>query len=280
MAVYAKGNRKWQFYNLSAEDSGIIKQEELEEIRKNTPAEIYNQEYRALFTDDGASPFRNVRQVCSGQFQEPKRGHWYQMGVDLARKQDFTVLTILDICCDQVTYIERFNEINWPYQKTKIEAIARRYADKNGNPARINMDSSGLGDPVYQDLTLTSGLHVAPIQFTLLQKQQLVENAMIRFDNKSITCPRYQTLIDELETFESKKTKNGKITYGAPNMSGMCDDSVISLCLALWNPPKVKKSEGKDRKTMLMDKYKELNGLNRGPRYSDKSRQVCSLSDL
>ena len=278
MYVYAKSKRSWQAFTLSAETSGIIPEEELIEIRQTTPLETYNQEYRALFTDDGASPFRNIRRAIKCDMKAPQHGHYYQLGVDLARKEDFTVITVYDICCDKIAWIERFNEINWPFQKAKIEAMARRYMTEN-RPSRIIIDSTGLGDPVCQDLQ-QAGLLVTPIPFTLKSKQQLVENAIIKFDQEQIYIPRFQPLIDELETFESRKTKNNRLSYGHPDIRGMHDDCVFSFCLALWNAPKVKKRTTKDRKTLLMEKYQELSGNKPINRYAPKKKGFYSLSDL
>lgn len=261
MYIYAKSKANWQSYTLSAEDSGIIPEEELEEIRRTTPLDVYNQEYRALFTDDGASPFRNVRRCIKNSMEQPGNGHYYQIGVDLARKEDFTVITVYDVCCDKIVWIERFTQINWPFQKAKIEAMARRYMTE-GRPSRIILDSTGLGDPICQDLQ-EAGLLVLPVPFTLKSKQQLVENAIIKFDQESISIPKFAPLIDELETFESRKTRNNRLQYGHPDIKDMHDDCVFSLCLALWQAPKVQKRESgsaKDRKTLLMKKYREFSG--------------------
>lgn len=256
--IYAKSKRSWQAFTLSAEDSGIIPQEKLDEIRQTIPLETYNQEYRALFTDDGASPFRNVLRCVKNAMEMPSDKHHYQIGVDLARKEDFSVITVYDVCCSKVAWIERFTELNWPFQRARIEAMARRYPTE-GRPSRIIIDSTGLGDPICQDLQ-QAGLLVTPITLTLKTKQQMVENAIIKFDQQSISIPRFEALINELETFESRKTKNGRIQYGHPDIKDMHDDCVISLCLALWNAPKVGKGRTKDKKTLLMEKYREFGG--------------------
>ncbi len=266
MYVYAKSRRSWQAFTLSAETSGIIDKDELEEIRRTTPIETYNQEYKALFSDDGGSPFHNIRKCVKNEVSPPQPGHFYQIGVDLAQKEDFTVITVYDVCCDKIVWIERFNELSWSFQKTKIEAMARRYLSE-GNPSRIIIDSTGVGDPIYRDLQ-QQGLYLTPVHFNLKTKRQLVENAVIKFDHQDISIPPFQALIDELETFEKQKTAQGRVTYGHPNIKGMHDDCVISLCLALWNAPKVKKKVVKDRKTLLMDKYKELTGQKAGNHYS------------
>lgn len=98
----------------------------------------------------------------------------------------------------------------------------------------------------------------------------------MKFDNEEISIPGFQPLIDELETFESRKTKNNRMQYGHPEIKDMHDDCVFSLCLALWQAPKVKKRDSmspKDRKTLLMDKYKQFSGQKRNKGYGYRSHE-------
>jgi hypothetical protein len=41
---------------------------------------------------------------------------------------------------------DRFNQIDWTFQKARITALAERYR------AKIIMDSTGVGDPIFEDL--------------------------------------------------------------------------------------------------------------------------------
>lgn len=269
-AVYARSSDKWQFFQLSALDSGVIPSEELEEIRRTTPWDKFRQEYLAEFLDGAGVVFRNVNEICSAAPQDPKKGHYYQIGVDLARKQDFTVVKVFDQSTQREVYQERFNQVDWSYQKARIEAIARKYLT-NGIPSRIKIDATGVGDPIYQDLK-AAGLNVMPIHITNQMKGQLISNMQIAFDNKSIRLLQDQVTIDELEVFEEVISEHGNSKYGAPK--DFHDDTVIAAALAIWQAPKIDaKMEG--GKSILMKKYRKNDN-----RYAPRRKEVYSLRQM
>ena len=235
MFVYAGEHRGWHRYNLSAEDSQIIPADELEEIKMNIPIDIYNNEYRALFSDDDAMVFRNIYQCLVGKYTDPKPRMTYQIGVDLAKKEDFTVLTVFNCNTQNVDYIERFNQIDYDFQVSKIEALARRFLSGN-RPARLKVDATAIGTPIV-DFLVKKGLNTDPINFTNQSKSDLIQNLILRFDKKDITIPQFQPLVNELEVFESKALPSGRISYGHPE--GLHDDCVWSLALAIWQAPKL-----------------------------------------
>ena len=150
----------------------------------------------------------------------------FVIGVDLAKTQDFTVLTVINAQTGQVVEIERFNNISWVIQKERIKALAEKY-----NNARIVLDATGLGDPIFDDL-YREGLNVIPFKFTHQSKVKLIEHLAIMIENRKIYILPNDTLINELSVFEYKESRSGVITYSAPE--GYHDDCVISLALAVW----------------------------------------------
>lgn len=265
LAVYAKQSPKWQFYHLSALTSNIIPQEELDEIRLNTPEDLFRQEYLAEFLDGEGVVFRNIKEACVGSMKDPIKGHTYSIGVDLARKLDFTVITVYDQSKGEVVHIERFRQVDWSVQEAKIEAMARRYSS-NGMPSRIKIDSTGVGDPIYQALR-GKGLPVMPVIFTRNSKKAMVTNLQIMMDHQTLILPDFPPLINELEVF---KEKNGK--FSAPD--DFHDDCVCSLILAVYQAPFVGAREKETRRSLLMKKYRK------GNRYSKKRKELYNLSDL
>lgn len=270
--IYAQENPlKWQHYELDAEISGIIPREELEEIRKNTPIETYNQEYRAKFSDGEGLLFRNVRELGVHSMEEPKKGHSYSIGVDLARKSDFTVITVYDESQDKVVFIDRFNQVDWAFQEARIESVARKYTT-DGKLSRLKIDSTGVGDPICQSLQ-TKSLWVQPIIFTNKLKAQMIENLRIKFDHKTIKLPDYQPLLNELEVIEQVKTAAGNFRISAPE--GFHDDCVFSLALAVYQSRHVPvKFSAAKRKSVLSSKY-ETNSYVKRP-----TRSIYSLNHL
>ena len=214
-------------FHFSTLDNPYIKAEEFERARLKLPEQVFKQEYEAQFLDDAASVFRKVREaVNDGCLENPRQGHYYIMGVDLGKHEDFTVLTIVDRYYKKVVYWERFNKIDYPLQKERIIAGASKY-----NNAKIIVDSTGVGQPICDDL-LHDGLAVDDFKFTGKSKPELIEKLTIFIEQKHITIPNNNTILDELESFGYQLTDSGHVKYSAPQ--GLHDDCVMSLALAVW----------------------------------------------
>lgn len=218
---------EWASFNYPTKTNPYVKKKELEEIQKTVPKEIYLQNYEALFLDQAASYFKNVRDIVSDDtLSEPIAGHQYILAVDLAKYRDWNVITILDRYEHKVVFIDRFQKENYTIVKEKILSLARKY-----NNASIILDSTGLGRPISDDLK-REYLFVNDFQFTGKTKEELLSKLKIYIDQKAIVIPPYEPLIEELEAFTIKRLPSGRIIYSAPE--GYHDDCVISLALAVW----------------------------------------------
>lgn len=204
--------------------------ESIRQAKKNLPADTFRMEYGAQFIDDSAGVFRNVTGCIRGtDFQNPLPGHQYCMGVDLARLNDYSVITVIDKTNRHVVYLERFNQIAWEIQYQRIIQVARRYR------AEVAADSTGLGDPIVETLT-NSGIRMAPYKIGgSTAKQQLIEKLRLSLEKEDLTYPENvytRPMLDELRSFEYTYTEGGVVKYSAP--SNKHDDCVISLALANW----------------------------------------------
>ena len=199
----------------------------IEKLTRNMPELKYRQEILAEFIDDGGMVFRGLEAIKHGTPQGPVDGHEYSMGVDLAKSVDFTVITIIDRATHQVVYQDRFNQLDWGFQKSKIMAAAQNY-----NHAFITIDSTGLGDPITDDIR-RAGFAVDDYKYTNQSKAQLIEKLAIFIEQKNISIPKvYEEAFHELEVFSFDQTPLGNIRYNAPG--GFHDDIVNSLALAVW----------------------------------------------
>lgn len=202
-------------------------EEEWENARKVLPEQVFNQEYRASFLPDAAAVFRGVDEIIKDDvLEEPLPGKWYVMGVDIAKHEDFTVVTVVDRSTKKVVHFDRFNKIDYGFQKQRIKERARWY-----NNAKIIVDSSSVGEPIKDDLE-RDGMFVEDISFNRKNKRQIIEKLSIFIEQKYVYIPPIQILIDELKSFGYKLTDSGNVQYSAPQ--GMHDDCVISLGLAVW----------------------------------------------
>jgi hypothetical protein len=148
----------------------------------------------------------------------------YVGGLDLARLTDFTVLTILDSDGRQV-FIDRYNLLDWAVQKQRIINDVNRYN------AALLLDSTGIGDPIYDDLR-RAGLNVDGYKFTSDSKGKLIEFLMLAFDQAKIAILDDPVQKNELGIYEYTIGRSGNVSYNAPD--GYHDDTVIALALAWW----------------------------------------------
>ena len=219
--------KSWQYPSW---ENPFLPKQEIEEMRKNLPELVFRQEVMAEFIEGGGVVFRNIHDCISGSIEEPQPNKSYVMGVDLAKYEDYTVIVVMDVSRMQVVYFDRFNQIDWSYQKSKIIEIAKKY-----NNAMVIIDSTGVGDPIYEDLQ-RAGLRIEGFKFTNQTKTQLIQNLALKIEQKQITFPQIEDLILELQAFGYEVTSTGNIRYGAP--AGFHDDCVIALALAVWGAEK------------------------------------------
>lgn len=206
-----------------------VEKECLEWLRakERLPEMIFKQEYEAKFLDDAASVFRKISDCISDNvLQDVQFAHSYIMGVDLGKVEDFTVITVVDRTNNSVVYFDRFNKIDYTFQKSRILSVAQRY-----NNAKITIDSTSVGIPIKEDLE-RSGANVDDFTFSNKSKKELIEKLSISIEQKGIRIPRMAVLIEELEAFGYRLTDAGNIIYSAPD--GLHDDCVYSLALAVW----------------------------------------------
>ena len=202
-------------------------EKEWDTIQSTTPEMIFKQEYLAEFLEDESTVFHGLNKCIKGSFELPIEGENYVIGVDLAKTQDFSVITVLKLYDNQVVHSERFKDVSWEIQKRRIMNVHQRY-----NKGKVVVDSTGVGDPIVEDLS-RMGLWIQGYKFGSVTKQELVEELMVVIEQGAIGIPKEaENLLYELRTFEYELLPTtGRIRYSAPE--GKFDDEVISLGLAV-----------------------------------------------
>jgi len=225
--LYCKGQdpleTEYASFQIESKESPYFDPKEWASV-KRLPQRIFEQEYKAHFIEDGGEVFRNVRDCVRGRFEEPIAGKAYFAGVDLAKSVDYTVICILDETGHVVAY-DRFNELSWSIQKDRIKRLCGRYG------AVAHIDSTGVGDPIVEELSL-EGVQVVGLKFTNITKRQIIEGLAMGVERAEVSFPEIPELINELNIFTFEQLPSGMLRYGAPE--GLHDDCVISLALAWW----------------------------------------------
>jgi hypothetical protein len=201
--------------------------QEIENARRDLPEDTFRQEYLAEFLEESAGVFRGIDACIYGEYEEedPIPGHLYVLGWDVAKYLDFSVATVLDANAMRVVSWYRTNKVDYTYQLTQIERLAKKYG------AYILMDMTGVGDPLLERLK-QRGLAAEGYLFTNASKKALIEHLQLGLQHRSFLFPNLPVLVAELRLFEYKITPSRLISYGAPD--GAHDDAVISLALAYF----------------------------------------------
>lgn len=240
-------SKEWKSWKLTIHDSGIFNDEQIIEAQRTSLEPTWKSEYLCEFVEGQGAIFRGVRDNAIAKPQPPKPGHIYVMGVDLAKVTDFTAIAVYDRENNHQVYQDRFNVLEWPFQKKKIAMISRHY-----NNALVVIDATGVGDPIADDL-LRVGIPVQPVKFTEQTKKELIEKLSLYIEQKSaIMIPIDQTFL-EFDNFSYEIGPTGKIRYGA--RQGYHDDIVIAHALAISELHEIPKKEPQVGQTLIRQAY-------------------------
>lgn len=233
--IYQRGRddgQEWQSWRKPTQDNPFIDPAEIEAARGGLPERVFSQEYLAEFLADG-SYFQNIDAAAViAQPDEPAQhaGHYCVMGVDWALSQDWTVLTVACRDCNRVVDWERFNRIDFTYQRERVIAMADRWQVSGVLPER-----NSIGEPNIEIL-VQRGLNALPgpdggrgFATTATTKPALIQGLASALEHEHFRVPT--DYADELRAYEVEMSTAGHPKFSAPE--GLHDDRVISLAL-VW----------------------------------------------
>jgi len=231
------GQSEYESFSFPTIESPYVPDSEVYEAQATLPPDVLAQEYLGEFLEEAAGVFHGIEQCIHGDLEEPDATHRYVIGWDIAKKQDFSVVTVMDTDATRVNdegielrtphvcEWQRFNTLSYVAQADAVEKIVRHFG------GYVLLDSTGLGDPIY-DMLCARGVPCAPFVFTSRSKQQLIQNLQIAIQTRSISYPELTILLQELGAYQYTISSTGTMQYSAPE--GDHDDAVVSLALAAW----------------------------------------------
>ena len=245
----ARDSSDWFVQILGVKDTKIFTEEQLLEIKRTTPEALYQQEYEVSFIDNAGQYFRRIRENIDTNKEYPLVGD-FQIGVDLAKYNDWTVITPFNLNTFRVYPQDRFNQIDWNLQKARIQVAYGKY---QGDKA-VCIDATGVGDPVVEDLKKEVNIPEVPFnhafKFTTQSRADLLKHLAILLEQDKIKIPNDEGLIAELEAFRYEMGESGTLKVKVPD--NMTDDRVMSLGLAIYG-----QSEKTLKHEVIIDDYKE-----------------------
>ncbi len=140
----------WRSWQMPSTVNPRLALAEIEEMRATLPEAVYRQEIEAAFLEDGGSVFRNIAAnliAPTDATPEQHAGHHLIAGIDLAKQEDFTAISIGCMTCRCEVARDRYNKVDYLYQVERIKVFLRRW-----NVQIVVVDETGVGSPIVEQL--------------------------------------------------------------------------------------------------------------------------------
>lgn len=229
----AENSPGWKRFRYSTYDNPHIPPDEIDAMRSELPERVFQQEIMAEFLADG-SFFQGVERAAVVQqpdTPDQHTGHHLVIGVDWALSQDFTVLTVACRDCNRVVDWERFNQIDYTYQRARVIDMAKRWKIAGALPERNSIGQPNIELLIQAGVNVFLGPDDTPgFNTSATTKPALIQALASGLEHGGFLIPA--DYADELRSYEVETMASGHPKFSAPD--GLHDDRVISLALAWW----------------------------------------------
>lgn len=218
----------WACWQMPTVTNPYIDPDEIEAARKMLPERIYAQEYLAEFLEDGGGVFRRIMEAAVAEpLSKGEHNKRYIYGIDWARHEDFTVFIVIDPQTKRMVAMDRFNQINYSLQVTRLRTLCQRFP-----PMSIIAEENSMGGPIVERLQKDERLPVRGFVTTNSSKADIIEGLAVAFEQGEIEIFNDPVLVGELLSYDQERLPSGLIRYSAPD--GQHDDCVMALALAWY----------------------------------------------
>jgi phage terminase large subunit-like protein len=225
--------KRWKSWHATSHDNPYLSAEALAEITADMTDEAYRQEIMAEFLENEGAVFRNIAACMKASLKpDPKdhEGHRVVGGVDWAKQADYTTVALGCADCRAEVARDRFNKIDYAFQRGRIKALCDRWTLKGMKP-HLLAESNAMGEPIIEQLR-RDGVNVHGFMTTASSKPPLIENLALALERAEWQFQDDPVWTAELEAYERKvSATTGRSQYSAPE--GVHDDTVIARALML-----------------------------------------------
>ena len=252
--LYQRGENKeqkdYKAFKFTTFDNPYLNSELIKEEIKTMPEKVCRQEVYGEFLEGSGLVFDDIGSIMTSKPQKPQRSEVYCIGVDLARTEDFTAISVFNRKKNNQVYFYRARNENWESQMQRIEMVSKSY-----NNSIVYIDATGLGNPIVEEL-IRRGIACEPINLTNETKKQIIEKSVLWTEQKMWSLIKDEIVKREYDNFTYDILPSGKIRYSAP--IGQKDDTVVANALACWGLIPIFKKERKKKTTPIREHYKSL----------------------
>lgn len=224
-----EGVNSWQF---ATETAPHIPQTEIESARRELNSSQFAREYEAEFVGVEGGVFEAETLEAAGEDYHPDAVGYdsatrpVTIGLDLARKDDFSVAVVLDddgVIVDKI----RVNGVAWHAIKHDVDKLIESHSGDSAPTVAVDATRDNM---IVEQLQEDHG-DVVPVSFSSQKKETLMSNLITQVEAGQIALPeQWDALMHELEVLTYEETATYTRYEAAP---GEKDDTVDALALAL-----------------------------------------------
>lgn len=220
----------WASWQMPTSTNLYIPAQEIEAARAELPELVFAQEYLAQFIPDNAGVFRRVREAATAEPQEyPLPGHVYLVSVDWGKHEDFTVIAVWDVTLGHLVYLDRFNQVDYALQLSRLRAVCERF-----RPLALVPERNSMGEPLIELVARSPWAppQIVPFTTTNASKALAVEAFALALEQGRVKILPDPVLIAELQAYQAERLPSGMLRYRAPE--GMHDDCVMAAIIGWY----------------------------------------------
>lgn len=192
----------------------------LDELREGIgDPDAWAQEYECQFVDEATAflAFDLIDRIEDDLASKTPAAHLsgagdLYMGVDVARRRDFTVMWIC----------ERVGDVLWTREVLRLEKTLFRHQREAlferlslPNMRRCCIDATGLGMQLAEEAVERFGLKVEPVTFTAAVKEDLATHLRTRCEDRLVRIPKDALIRQDLHSVQKVTTVAGNVRYDA-----------------------------------------------------------------
>jgi hypothetical protein len=215
---------EWRSWHAPTTANPYIDPAEVTAAQQELPEQVFRQEYLAEFLQNDGAVFRNI-DACLSPDTGNHKGHRLFAGVDWGQQNDFTVISVVCATCHREVELDRFNKIEWAFQRARLKAVMDRW-----NVQAVIAESNSIGQPNLEALQ-REGLPVRGFETTGSSKPPLIQSLALALER--VECQWLPDPVGRVELLSYQARINqttGRVSYSAP--SGGHDDTVMARALA------------------------------------------------
>lgn len=240
--LYVRGleeDGRYKSFRFPSHDNPYLSKEALEEITQDMTEDNYKQEILAQFLDNEGAVFRNIAACINAPVTTPedhwewgvdektgedvKKWHHLVCGIDWGKHNDYTVISVGCRDCMTEVHMDRFNKIDYAYQRQRLKVIIDNWSINNGLA-----ETNAMGEPNLEMLQ-REGLPITGFTTTAQSKPQMIESLRLTLEKEQMQFLNIPIATAELEAYEMTVNSMGRPSYSAP--TGVHDDTVIARAL-------------------------------------------------